>query len=159
MLSRCYNANDSSYKFYGMKGVTVCERWFRFDYFIEDIKKIEGFSEKKFFNGELELDKDIKQFNSNTKEYNVLNCSFVSKLNNIQYRKFSIQKEFIAKNINGEIHYHSNIRELEELKDDGYYFSASFIEWTNEEDSEGDDAWLARHIPEEYIKEIYNGGE
>ena len=45
------------------------------------------------------------------------------------------------------------------LKDDKYYLKASFIEWINEGDPEGDDAWLANHIPKEYLNEIYNGGE
>jgi len=60
--------------------------------------------------------------------------------------------------------YHDILDYIEEdtdniLKDDKYYFKASFIEWTNEGDFEGDDAWLANHIPNEYLKEIYNGGE
>lgn len=48
----------------------------------------------------------------------------------------------------------------ENIEDDKYYFSASFLEWTNgSEGEEGDDAWLARHLPDEYIVEIYNEGE
>lgn len=27
MKQRCYNPNDKAYKFYGNKGVTVCDRW------------------------------------------------------------------------------------------------------------------------------------
>ena len=47
----------------------------------------------------------------------------------------------------------------DQIEDNKYYLSASFVEWTNEGDSEGDDAWLAKHIPSEFIKEIYNEGE
>lgn len=57
---------------------------------------------------------------------------------------------------------YSEIREhLEdgELEDGAYYLAASFIEWTNEGDTEGDDAFLYQNIPDEYMKEIYNGGE
>lgn len=49
--------------------------------------------------------------------------------------------------------------EDDQIDDNKYYMSASFIEWTNEGDSEGDDAWLAKHIPDEFLNEIYNGGE
>ena len=49
--------------------------------------------------------------------------------------------------------------EDDQIYDNKYYMSANFIEWTNEGDTEGDDAWLAKHIPSEFIKEIYNGGE
>lgn len=27
MLSRCYNENNASYKYYGLKGITVCDEW------------------------------------------------------------------------------------------------------------------------------------
>ena len=49
--------------------------------------------------------------------------------------------------------------EDDQIDDNKHYLSANFIEWTNEGDSEGNDAWLAKHIPSEFIKEIYNGGE
>ena len=49
--------------------------------------------------------------------------------------------------------------EDDQIDDDKHYMSASFIEWTNDGDTEGDDAWLAKHIPSEFLKEIYIGGE
>ena len=112
MLRRCYDKSHKDYKYYGEKDIVVCERWHRFDYFLEDVKKVDGFIESKFLNGELELDKDIKQFDKDVKEYNILNCCFVSKLENIKHRKFSIQKKFIAISPSGEIHNHINIREF-----------------------------------------------
>ena len=45
------------------------------------------------------------------------------------------------------------------VNDDSYYLSATFFEWTSEGEEEGDDAWLARHIPNAYLEEIYNEGE
>jgi len=42
--------------------------------------------------------------------------------------------------------------EDDQIDDNKYYMSAKG-------DSEGDDAWLVKHIPSEFIKEIYNGGE
>lgn len=37
MLARCYNKNNNRYKNYGAKGVTVCERWFKFANFYRDM--------------------------------------------------------------------------------------------------------------------------
>ena len=38
MKSRCYNPKSPSYKNYGAKGITVCERWrTSYDNFIEDM--------------------------------------------------------------------------------------------------------------------------
>jgi len=38
MLSRCYNKNNESYKYYGELGVTVCSRWrYFFTNFVEDM--------------------------------------------------------------------------------------------------------------------------
>jgi hypothetical protein len=38
MLQRCYNPATNSYKYYGAKGVTVCDRWKRgFVFFLEDM--------------------------------------------------------------------------------------------------------------------------
>jgi hypothetical protein len=46
-----------------------------------------------------------------------------------------------------------------EIVDTDMYLQASFIEWTNDGDTEGDDAWLYQHIPSEFKEEIYEGGE
>lgn len=45
-----------------------------------------------------------------------------------------------------------------ELEDDGYYLGAFFIEWTNDGDTEGEDAFLYNHIPNRFKSEIYQGG-
>lgn len=37
MLSRCINCKDASYKFYGARGITVCDRWHVFENFLEDM--------------------------------------------------------------------------------------------------------------------------
>jgi len=40
MKTRCYNSNAHNYKYYGAKGVTICDRWFNsFDNFFEDMGK------------------------------------------------------------------------------------------------------------------------
>lgn len=37
MISRCNNIRTASYKYYGGKGIRVCDRWKSFEYFVEDM--------------------------------------------------------------------------------------------------------------------------
>lgn len=37
MLARCHNPRASSYKYYGAKGIAVCERWLKFEEFLADM--------------------------------------------------------------------------------------------------------------------------
>jgi hypothetical protein len=37
MLHRCRNTNDKGYKYYGGRGISVCERWYDFKNFFEDM--------------------------------------------------------------------------------------------------------------------------
>lgn len=37
MLNRCYNSNVKDYKNYGGRGIEVCERWLKFENFLEDM--------------------------------------------------------------------------------------------------------------------------
>ena len=37
MLRRCRNANCASYRYYGGRGIKVCERWLKFENFLEDM--------------------------------------------------------------------------------------------------------------------------
>lgn len=39
MIQRCNNPNDSAYKFYGDRGITVCDRWLKFENFFKDMGK------------------------------------------------------------------------------------------------------------------------
>lgn len=59
MKARCYNPKDPSYKYYGGRGITVCERWRNsFLAFLEDMGKRSGnlTLERKDNNGNYELD-------------------------------------------------------------------------------------------------------
>jgi len=44
-----------------------------------------------------------------------------------------------------------------EIKNDDLYLQANFYTWTTEGDSNGDDAWLYEHIPDEFMEQIYEG--
>lgn len=39
IIQRCTNPNSNAYKHYGGRGITVCERWLKFENFFEDIGK------------------------------------------------------------------------------------------------------------------------
>lgn len=81
IIERCYNTKRKDYQKYGNKGVTVCDRWKCFAYFLEDIKYIEGYDKEKFYKNKLDLDKDIKQIGIpiNQKVYSLETCVFVDK--------------------------------------------------------------------------------
>ena len=37
ILRRCTNKNFKHYKYYGGRGITICDRWLEFDNFLEDM--------------------------------------------------------------------------------------------------------------------------
>lgn len=37
MIQRCEDRNCGDYRYYGARGITVCERWHDFDLFLEDV--------------------------------------------------------------------------------------------------------------------------
>lgn len=100
MLSRCYNKKDiKNYPYYGQLGVTVCERWQCFQYFLEDIINIDGYNENEFKQHLLVLDKDLKQKNIplNKRIYSKNTCIFISNTINTLIRDTKqYTKKFIA---------------------------------------------------------------
>ena len=84
MIYRCYCPTDKSYQYYGAKGVTVCERWHRFDYFCSDISSIHGFDKSLFDKHLLRLDKDLLSINE--KIYSPQTTMWVSDLTNQKRR-------------------------------------------------------------------------
>lgn len=65
MKKRCMNPKATSYKFYGAKGVKVCDRWISYENFAEDMQK--------GYNDTLTLDRI-----DGTKDYTPENCRWVS---------------------------------------------------------------------------------
>lgn len=84
MLRRCYDNRVQNYNLYGGIGVTVSERWSRFQYFVEDIPLVDGYNKEAFDNSQLELDKDLKQAGKDKSEmvYSLETCTFMSAYEN-----------------------------------------------------------------------------
>lgn len=80
MLDRCYNQKNKAYKNYGAKGITVCERWKRLDFFLEDVINLPGYNSSLIEKGILCLDKDIIDRTKMT--YSPETCCFVTRSKN-----------------------------------------------------------------------------
>ena len=91
MIARCYNTKNPSYKTYGAKGITVCDRWKRFDYFLEDVIHITGYNQTEINAGNLVLDKDI--LDRQSKIYSVNTCCFISRSENAKESATRMWKE------------------------------------------------------------------
>ncbi len=107
MITRCYDGNNLAY----FKKVTVCERWKTFEYFYEDIKKIDGWDEQKFENGLIVLDKDIKQRFSDSKIYSINTCAWISKSQKAPIQDGQ-QNLFVGISPNGNSFISSNITQF-----------------------------------------------
>ena len=88
MIRRCYDVKYNHFHNYGGAGVRVCNRWLRFDNFLEDITLIEGYDKLGVESGTLHLDKDIKQSHLEKGEriYSLETCMFVTKQENDKHR-------------------------------------------------------------------------
>ena len=83
ILSKCYDPKDKVYYKYGAQGFTVCERWLRFDLFLEDYKKIA----QPDTEGGLHFVIKQKLLDAGIKEYAPENCEYISNLANLDYDK------------------------------------------------------------------------
>lgn len=68
LFTRCYNSRNRTYKFYGAKGIKVCDRWHEFDEFVLDM----GIRPENYQLDRIDPDKD----------YFKENCRWVSKEDN-----------------------------------------------------------------------------
>lgn len=106
IIYRCYVEDSDDYRFYGKEGVTVCDKWKCFEYFLEDLPHIEGYElfEKTKSNKKLrvQLDKDIKQMDKPLSErvYSLETCVFMLADDN---RKMVKRKEFQPHNTTSKV--------------------------------------------------------
>lgn len=75
MKQRCYNSNDPKYKFYGGKGITICNDW---------LENFQSFYDWAMDNGYKE-NLTIDRINSDN-GYSPDNCRWISMLENIKHR-------------------------------------------------------------------------
>lgn len=74
MLSRCRNPNDPNFTNYGMRGISVCKKWYKFEKFLEDM-------------GELPFPSAEIDRIDNEKGYFKENCRWVTKTQNSRNRR------------------------------------------------------------------------
>lgn len=80
MMSRCYNKNSTRYKYYGRRGIKVCERWKNFTCFFEDMgQRPEGMT----------LDRI-----DNSKDYYKENCKWSTKKEQANNRRNNVLLAF-----------------------------------------------------------------
>lgn len=72
LLKRCYDEHYHKYKNYGAVGVTMSDRWLRFDYFLEELPKVKGFEEALWEDSMIRLVHNDDVFSLETAEF-VLN--------------------------------------------------------------------------------------
>lgn len=94
MKKRCYNKKDRYYGIYGGRGVLVCEKWLKFDGFMNDM--LDG-----YFEGA-----SIERID-NDKGYELVNCKWIEEREqgrNRRSNKLSVEliSELRVRNLNGE---------------------------------------------------------
>lgn len=72
MIDRCYDPNHRSYKYYGGRGIRVCDRWNTLENFLSDAPTLIGYEKN---NKNLSLDRIDPN-----KDYEPENCRWVTKL-------------------------------------------------------------------------------
>ena len=84
MHARCYNEKHKAYKNYGLIGIIVCERWHKFEFFLDDVIELLNF-EKMIYDYNYELDKDLipAVYPVYPKIYSPETCVFLSKQDNL----------------------------------------------------------------------------
>jgi hypothetical protein len=86
MNRRCNNPNSEEYRYYGAKGILICERWKVFENFREDM-------------GERPEGKTIDRFPDNAGNYEPGNCRWATKREQALNRKTTVWVEHKGKRL------------------------------------------------------------
>ena len=87
MKDRCYNPNDKSYKWYGEKGIKICDEW------MKNPKLFESWALNNGYTDSLTIDRIDEN-----KNYCPENCRWISGVDNARYKSTSSLIE-----VNGEV--------------------------------------------------------
>lgn len=87
MKNRCYNKNNPNYKFYGAKGITICNEWLNNE---NGFKNFYNWSNANGYYEGLSIDRI-----DNTKGYSPENCQWMSKQRNSSKRKIDFRISLI----------------------------------------------------------------
>ena len=87
MKQRCFDEKCKAYKNYGGRGITVCNRWLTFDYFLKDM--VHSYSR----------DLTIERINVNG-NYEPSNCKWVSKTDQSNNRRSNVNVTYNGKTQN-----------------------------------------------------------
>ena len=75
MIDRCYNENNKSYRWYGQKGIIICDEW------LSNPKLFEEWAISNGYNDNLTIDRKEE-----TKNYCPENCRWITGSNNSKYK-------------------------------------------------------------------------
>ena len=95
MIHRCYDKNCDTYQRYGKFGVTVCDKWLCFEYFLEDLIFIDNYNEWVNNPSMYHIDKDYKQQNLPLcdRVYSLETCCFLPAADNVCVARFEHKTE------------------------------------------------------------------
>lgn len=88
MKQRCYNKNDKNYRWYGAKGVKVCNEW------LNNPETFEEWSLQNGYADELTIDRVDED-----KDYSPDNCRWIPHVDNTKYKSTTSMI-----NVDGEVH-------------------------------------------------------